>query len=189
MKGEGVCRGIVLTLQNIEIVEDFLSLELGRADVSLRMKWLELLGGMQVNWKNLTMRFQVGGILVILKGNPNLSTSLVSLKTLWKAIRQQGEEFFIELGCIGVLESKIEIEIPSPIQAMLAQFHKVFNVQVGLPPQRSHDHAITLHLGTSLVNAKTYRYPQIQKEKLKFLSKRCCPFSSPMLLVRKKEKG
>ena len=83
------------------------------------------------------MKFQVGGISVILKGDPNLSTSLVSLKTLWKAIRRQGEGVLVELGCIGVMEFETEIEIPSPIQAMLAQFHKVFNVQVGLPPRRS----------------------------------------------------
>ena len=81
------------------------------------MKWLESLGGMQVNWKNLTMRFQVGGISVILKGDPNLSTSLVSLQTLWKAIRQQGEGVLVELGCIEVMESETEIEISSPIQA------------------------------------------------------------------------
>ena len=44
VKGEGVCRGIVLTLQNIEIVEDFLPFELGSADVILGMKWLESFG-------------------------------------------------------------------------------------------------------------------------------------------------
>ena len=63
-------------------MEDFLSLELGSADVILGMKWLETLGRMEVNWKNLTMRFQVGGVYVILQGDPSLSTSLVSLNTL-----------------------------------------------------------------------------------------------------------
>ena len=38
LKGEEVCRGIVLTLQNIEIVEDFLPLELGSTNVILGMK-------------------------------------------------------------------------------------------------------------------------------------------------------
>lgn len=45
VKGEGMCKGVVLTLQNIEIVEDFLRLELGSADVILGMQWLETLGG------------------------------------------------------------------------------------------------------------------------------------------------
>ena len=35
IKGKGVCRGFILTLQNIEIVEDFLPLELGSAYVFL----------------------------------------------------------------------------------------------------------------------------------------------------------
>ena len=51
IKGEGICKGVILTLQDIEIVEDFLPLDLGRADVILGMKWLESLKGMQVNWK------------------------------------------------------------------------------------------------------------------------------------------
>lgn len=57
---------LILTLQNIEVVEDFLPLELGSADVILGMQWLELLGGMQVNSKNLTMRFKVVGVGVAL---------------------------------------------------------------------------------------------------------------------------
>ena len=56
-------------------------------NVILGMQWLESLGGMQVNWKTLTMRFTVGGLSVILQGDPNLSTSLVSLKAMWKALR------------------------------------------------------------------------------------------------------
>ena len=39
IKGEG-CKGVIPTMQNIEIVEDFLPLDLGNADVILGMKWL-----------------------------------------------------------------------------------------------------------------------------------------------------
>ena len=45
IKGKGLCRGVIFTLQNIEIVEDFLPLELGSANVILGMQWLESLGG------------------------------------------------------------------------------------------------------------------------------------------------
>ena len=58
VKGKGICKGVVLSLQNIEIVEDFLPLKLGCADVILGMQWLESLGGMQVNWNTLIMKFQ-----------------------------------------------------------------------------------------------------------------------------------
>ena len=64
----------------------FLALGIGERKCYLGMKWLESLGGMQVDWQNLTMRFQVRVVLVIIQGDPSLSTSLVSLKTLWKAL-------------------------------------------------------------------------------------------------------
>ena len=90
IKGEGICKGVILNMQNIEIVEDFLPLDLGNADVILGMKWLGSLGGMQVNWKLLTMRFKVGELTVILQGDPSLSASLISLKAMWKNLREQG---------------------------------------------------------------------------------------------------
>ena len=49
---------------------------------------------------------------MILQGDPNLSTSLVSLKAMWKALRQQGEGVLVELGSIGVLGNKVEQAIP-----------------------------------------------------------------------------
>lgn len=60
VKGEGVCRGVIVTLQEIEVVEDFLPLELGNSDMILGIKWLETLGVMTVNWKNLSMKFTLG---------------------------------------------------------------------------------------------------------------------------------
>ena len=37
VKGEGVCRGVLVSLQEIDIVEDFLPLELGSADLILEI--------------------------------------------------------------------------------------------------------------------------------------------------------
>ena len=49
VKGADICRNVTFTLQNIEILEDFLPLELDSADVILGMQWLESLGGIHVN--------------------------------------------------------------------------------------------------------------------------------------------
>ena len=136
---------------------------------------------------------------MILQGDPNLSTSVVSLKALWKAVRQQGEGVLVELGYIGVLEDEAEVEIPFPIQQVLTQFQRIFYSPTGLPPRRSHDHAIILHLGTSPINVRPYRYPQVQKAEIERLVKEMLamgiiqsstsPFFRPVLLVRKKEGG
>ena len=49
------------------------------------------------------MKFQLGGISIMLQGEPTLSTSLASLKAMWKAIRDHGEGVLAELGNIGVI--------------------------------------------------------------------------------------
>lgn len=49
VKGAGVCKGVRLSLQSVEIVEDFLPLELGSSDIILGMQWLETLGAMTVS--------------------------------------------------------------------------------------------------------------------------------------------
>jgi len=51
VQGAGICKGVKLSLQNIQIVEDFLPLELGSSDVILGMKWLASEGKMKVDWK------------------------------------------------------------------------------------------------------------------------------------------
>lgn len=49
VKGKGICKGVVLEIQNIQAVEDFLPLELGSTDVILGMQWLGELGMMEVD--------------------------------------------------------------------------------------------------------------------------------------------
>ena len=66
IKGEGLCKDVVLQLQNIEVRADFLLLKLGNDDVIFEMEWLEMLGEMQVNWQNLAMNFQQNGLVVTL---------------------------------------------------------------------------------------------------------------------------
>ena len=89
-------------LQNLQIVEDFLPLELGSSDVILGMKWLAAVGKMNVDWKALITKFQIGGIAVTLQGDPSLSKTLVSLNTIVKAFKENGEGMLLELGTMVV---------------------------------------------------------------------------------------
>ncbi|KAL4574682.1 hypothetical protein LXL04_021518 [Taraxacum kok-saghyz] len=56
---KGVCKGVQLQLNEIDIMEEFLPLRLGSSDVILGMKWLETLGTTQTNRKEQTMDFEV----------------------------------------------------------------------------------------------------------------------------------
>ena len=77
------------------------------------------------------------------------------------------------------------------------QFSDVFNWPEKLPPRRSIEHHIQLKDGTNPVNVKPYRYAYHQKEEMEKLvgemlassviRPSVSPYSSPMLLVKKKD--
>lgn len=86
---------------------------------------------------------------------------------------------------------------PSAISALLDSFEDVFTKPQRLPPTRLQDHAIHLAPATGPVNVKPYRYPYFQKQVMEQLVNEMLsegsirpstnPFSSPVLLVRKKD--
>ena len=49
VQGAGICKGVKLQLQNLQIMEDLLPLELGSSVVILGMKWLAAVGKMNVD--------------------------------------------------------------------------------------------------------------------------------------------
>ena len=59
MKGEGICRAVPLRLQGLEIIEDFLPLQLGSTDVILGVQWLQTLGETTHHWRDHTMKIRV----------------------------------------------------------------------------------------------------------------------------------
>jgi hypothetical protein len=87
--------------------------------------------------------------------------------------------------------------LPSSVTKILHKFEKIFATPTGLPPHRTVDHRIHLIDGTEPVNVRPYRYPQFQKSEMEKLIREMLdqgiiipshsPFSSPVLLVRKKD--
>jgi len=87
--------------------------------------------------------------------------------------------------------------LPSDIQYILDAFSQVFTVPDSLPPKRACDHAIPLISGATPVNIRAYRYPPQLKDEIDtqvqsmlaqgLIQPSSSPFSSPVLLVRKKD--
>lgn len=89
-----------------------------------------------------------------------------------------------------------ESQVNPELDDILTEFSNVFLMPAGLPPLREHEHAIVLKGGTEPVNVRPYRYPQLQKDEIEklvgemiesgIIRPSTSPFSSPVLLVKKK---
>ena len=194
--GQGVCRQVEISLQGLHIVQDFFPIELGSADVILGITWLGMLGEVSANWKKLTMQFDWQGNRVLLQGDPSLSKTLVSLKAMIKAIQEEGQGFLVEFGQVTLLDGSANVIEDAALEGLLTEFNSVFEPPAGLPPSRFHDHAIPLKEGADPPNLRPYRFPHSQKNEIERIVKEMMaagiikhsnsPFSSPVLLVKKK---
>ncbi|GAU25498.1 hypothetical protein TSUD_218700 [Trifolium subterraneum] len=113
-------------------------------------------------------------------------SSLVKV-VLLKFVKKKGK--FVTL--VGEPEAR-------PATAQLHQFKsKLFQSPAVLPPSRSHNHCIPLIEGSNPVKVKPYRYPHSQKAQIEIMVEdmlqqgiiqpSTSPFSSPIVLVKKKD--
>lgn len=94
-------------------------------------------------------------------------------------------------------DDQVPSTVPVTVAKLLSEFADVFAIPSTLPPKREHDHRITLDPNASPVNVRPYRYPHFQKAEIdKVVSElkstglirpSSSPYSSPVLLVRKKD--
>lgn len=104
--------------------------------------------------------------------------------------------FLIQLSAVESLKNSAT-ELPEEISELVKDFEEIFAVPRQLPPQRSHDHHIPLKENSKPVNSYPYRCPLAHREEIEKLTKEMLeagvirastsPFSSPVLLVRKKD--
>ena len=93
---EGVCPKLKLVMQGLEIHEDFFVFELGGVNIVLGMEWLSSLGEIRANFKELMIKIPLGSSYHVLKGEPELARALASFKSIMKAIKNEGQGFFLE---------------------------------------------------------------------------------------------
>jgi len=83
--------------------------------------------------------------------------------------------------------------------ALIEQFEDIFQTPSGLLPKRSQDHVITLKEASDIPNIRPYKYPHYQKTEIEkiidemlhigIIRPSRSPFSSPVILVKKKDGG
>ena len=184
-----------LEIQVLTIIQDYLSLELGNSDLILEVQWLETLGPVTTNWKTQTMQFVWQGKEVMLVGDPSLRRSKISLKAILKVLRKEGRGILVEFNRVENCLKKVDV--PAELKGLFDSYADIFQSQIQLPPQRTHDHSITLKKGTDPINVRPYRYPHSQKNEIKrlvqdmlkagIIQPSISHFSSPVFLMKKKD--
>ncbi|XP_072090481.1 uncharacterized protein [Arachis hypogaea] len=130
-----------------------------------------------------------------------LDTHLVNYKTKFITFFDNGKLVTLQ----GEVQSKDSMEPPmltlpsdlnSELTLLIHDFADIFSIHRDLPPPCSHDHSIVLLPNVPPVKVRPYRYPYSQKTKIERMVKdmlaegiiqpSTSPFSSPVLLVKKK---
>ncbi|KAD3067067.1 hypothetical protein E3N88_34947 [Mikania micrantha] len=163
----GIVKNVELTIQNSPITVDFYVLPLKGWDMVLGVSWLSQLAPVVTNYAKASFEFHSGDTLIT-----------------WH--REQKP----------IIQSP-QLEYHSYIKVLLEEFAQLFQPPTGPPPVRSQDHDIVLSSTASQVVVLPYRYPHFQKQEIDSLVKEMLaqgiirpstsPFSSPVLLVRKKD--
>lgn len=190
-------KAVDLVLPLCTIFTSFLPLELGIADVILGVQWLDTLWEMRVNWKLQWMKIMLEGEWVTIQGDLSLHSAEVSLKSLWKALGKDGEGIIVEYSGIQRDEAVIPVTMTGQWRSVLERYAQVFEEPIGLPPSRAKEHAINLEEGAKSVSVRPFRSTQTQKAETEkqiasmlaagIFQESNSPFSSPVLLVRKKD--
>ncbi|RDX72802.1 hypothetical protein CR513_47661, partial [Mucuna pruriens] len=139
-------------------------------DVVLGLEWLEELGEIKANFKELTLKFRKEGQEVVLRGDPSLYKATVSVQAMVKIMEQEEQGFLIDC-YMAELKDQPEEPCPESVQQLLRvwEFAEVFKEPHGLPPLTRQDHAITLKEGASIPNLRPYKYPHYQKNEIEKL--------------------
>ena len=137
---------------------------------------------MEIHWKAKWISIPCGGTQLVFHGLSATSTTDMVFQLLSVEMQSNSAQSDV---------------LPSDIQHILDAFSQVFTVPDSLPPKRACDHAIPLISGATPVNIRAYRYPPQLKDEIDtqvqsmlaqgLIQPSSSPFSSPMLLVSKKD--
>lgn len=163
------------------------------------MDWLERHSPMQIDWKLKTLQFQWQNRQVTLQGViPDTSDCPpVTCNQLKGLLHHNVVLQAVALCPVDTPVKPSQTIVPADIETLLLEFASVFDEPTGLPPSRVFDHSIPLLPGASPVNLRPYHYNPAQKTEIEkqvsdilqqgVIQRSASPFSSPVLLVQKKD--
>jgi hypothetical protein len=164
----GFCPAVPFCIANEDFTCDFFATPLGEYEVVLKYQWLRTLGPILWDFDKLSMPFW-----------------RLDRQVHWQGLNAPAGAHLRALDNSDLLK------------LLIAEFAAIFAEPQGLPPPRCAGHRIHLLPRTPPVAVRPYRYPQLLKDEIeKQCAEMLCqgiirpdtsPFSSPVLLVPKKD--
>jgi hypothetical protein len=194
MKCQGRFEQVQVILQNIPFSLTLYSIPITGLDLVLGVQWLEQLGPVVCNWKKLTMDFWWKNQAQTLNGSNSQAIQPASLTAITKGVCHGCSTFTVYCQSIEKMERP---NMQTNMKEIINNFEDIFYEPTQLPPSREVDHSIPLKEGTEPINARPYSYAYFQKTeiekqvqdmlKLGLIKPSTSPFSSSVLLVKKKD--
>ena len=193
-----MCPQTTLFLGSHEFTVDLFILPLSGAELVLGVQWLETLGPILTDYAKLTMSFHKDGVPILLQGTPKPRPEEANLHQLQRMVDTHAIDTLLHLQLVPPSTPELPLtHIDPQVNHILTKFSNMFRIPTTLPPQRPIDHKITLNNNSNPINVRLYRYPHFQKKEIEsqiaemlengIIQPSSSAFSSPVLLVRKKD--
>lgn len=114
---------------------DFYILPLEGYEAVLGTQWLRTLGEILWNFSKMTMRFNISGKEILLKGLTRPKDKVVADTSLWRNAKKPATGAFLQLDVVREVAVDKSQLMPE-VQELLDAFSDLFEEPIGLPPTR-----------------------------------------------------
>lgn len=190
------------TIEGVQFSNDFRILKLQGADIILGVSWFK-------QYNPVTFDFIGRSMTLGINGKDHKFTDhiipkkhfLISSEECAKLMDQGATGYVLYQSTEDKSETENDLQPPihDSLVNLLHQFQDLFTTPTGLPPHRNCDHKIPLLPDAKPPNIRPYRMSHNQKNSIELLIKEMLktgeirpshsPYSSPAILVRKKDKS
>ena len=195
------CPNTPLHIQGHSFSITFHLLEISGADAVLGIEWLKQFGQVTTDYTFFMMRFNHLGQEVSLRADVATGPEPASATQVKRMLHTGSTSALFHLRIIPTNPiDETTTHLPHSLESitkLILRYDQLFQPPKSLPPSREVNHRITLLPSTAPVNVRPYRYPHFQKAEIErqiaellspgFVRPSTSPYSSPILLVKKKD--
>ncbi|KAK1629780.1 hypothetical protein QYE76_004095 [Lolium multiflorum] len=197
-----VAHGCQFSLQGMQLSTDFRILDLQGADIILGVNWFKQYNPVTFDFIERSLTISIEDKQHTFQDHILSADNLIISAEYCNKLLEQGATGYLLVPTLDADDNTCTTTVPvtpADLQELLDKFPDIFQEPSGLPPPRACDHSIPLIPGAKPPNIRPYRMSHSQKNAIEQLIQKMLknseirlsnsPFSSPAILVKKKDKS